>query len=88
VALSPSAIKAYTFTNALAQVSIVWTLAGSTVSLFVGFVIPTSCYLIFCYRKQLAWERSQVCSLWAVSLGPTLAPTLTLALVFALTLLL
>ena len=65
-----------------------WTLAGSTVSLFVGFVIPTSCYLIFCYRKQLAWERSQVCSLRVVALGPTLTLTHTLAhaLAFALTL--
>ena len=65
-----------------------WTLAGSTVSLFVGFVIPTSCYLIFCYRKQLAWERSQVCSPWVVALGPTLTPTLTIAssLAFVLTL--
>jgi len=63
----------------------VWTLAGSTVSIFVGFVIPTSCYLIFCYRKQLVWERSQVCSLLALALVLTPTPTLTLALTLTLT---
>ena len=41
------------------QVSMVWTLAGSTVSIFVGFIIPTTCYLVFSYRKHLVFDRSQ-----------------------------
>ena len=41
------------------QVSIVWTLVGSTVSLFVGFVVPAISYLVFCRSKGVIWDSTQ-----------------------------
>jgi hypothetical protein len=49
------------------QVSIVWTLAGSSVSLFVGFVMPTIAYIKFCHLMQLHYHREMWIA-WALLL--------------------
>ena len=47
------------------QVSTVWTWAGSSVSLFVGFVIPTISYIVFSQKKHLDYDSSQYIA-WAL----------------------
>ena len=41
------------------QVSMVWSLAGSSVSLFVGFVMPTISYIMYSHENHLKYDTTQ-----------------------------
>ncbi len=41
------------------QVSMVWSLAGSSISLFVGFVMPTIAYIVFSHKNHLKYDSTQ-----------------------------